>query len=124
MSERRYTKNGEWVSFDGERWRVGLTAPVVNDLGDVTFVELPKVGRRIVAGEAVCALEAVKAAADYYAPIGGRITSVNPRLGPEPQLLNASPQDEGWIFTLEEVAPEEWQELMDEAAWNAWESGR
>ena len=124
MAERRYTKNGEWVDFDGIRWKVGLTAPVVNDLGDVTFVELPALERSIVAGEAVCALEAVKAAADYYAPVSGRIVAINPRLGPEPQLLNSSPEKDAWIFAMEEVSSEEWHALMDEGEWKAWESGR
>jgi len=124
MAELRYTKNGEWVRFDGTCWTVGLTTPVVNDLGDVTFVELPSIGRCIVAGEAVCALEAVKAAADYYAPVGGRIVSVNSQLVSEPQLLNTSPENTAWIFALEEVSSEEWGALMNGEQWKDWEAGR
>lgn len=124
MSDRRYTKNGEWVSRQGTVWRVGLTVSSVEELGDVTFVELPVVGRLVSAGEAVCTLEAVKAAADYYAPVGGRIDGVNPRLAAEPQLLNASPEDEGWLFSLTEVSSEETDVLLDAEAWKAWETGR
>ena len=123
MNERRYTKNGEWVEFDGTVWRVGLSASAVEELGDVTFVELPNPGRAVLAGEAVCSIEAVKAAADYYSPLDGRIVKVNSNLGLEPARVNASPEDEGWIFALDEVSPEAFQALMDEQAWKAWEKG-
>jgi len=124
MAERLYTKNGEWVSFDGSHWRVGLSVPAVADLGDVTFVELPRPGRSVAAGEAVCALEAVKAAADFYCPVDGRISDVNSRLLTEPQLLNTSPEEEGWLFSLDSVPDESLAALLDDAAWKAWESGR
>jgi len=123
MAEKLYTKNGEWVGFDGSRWKVGLSVPAVADLGDVTFVALPQLGRTVSSGEAVCAVEAVKAAADYYCPVDGRIVEVNSRLVAEPQLLNTSPEDEGWLFALESVSGESLEGLMDEAAWKAWESG-
>ena len=124
MAEKRYTKNGEWVAQGGPRWKVGLSVSAVGDLGEVTFVALPNVGRTVAAGEAVCALEAVKAAADYYCPVDGRIAAINDRLVTEPGLLNSSPEDEGWLFELETV-PGDWLEsLLDEAAWKAWEAGR
>lgn len=124
MAERRYTKNGEWVAHEAGLWRVGLAASVATELGDVTFVEIPTLGRAVAAGEAVCALEAVKAAADYYCPVEGRIAAVNERLSTEPQLVNASPEDEGWLFALEDVASGSLEELLDEGGWRAWESGR
>jgi len=124
MGERRYTKDGEWASFDGTFWRVGLAASVVEELGDVTFVELPVLGRQVTAGEAVCALEAVKAAADFYSPLEGRIAAVNTRLAAEPPLVNTSPENEGWLLALESVPAESVSALMDEAAWKRWESGR
>jgi glycine cleavage system H protein len=123
MAERRYTKNGEWITYDGALWKVGLAASSAADLGDVTFVELPSLGRSVVAGEAVCVLEAVKAAADFYCPVDGRIAAVNNRLGPEPQLVTASPEDEGWIFALDSVPPACLEDLLDEAQWKAWEAG-
>lgn len=124
MADRLYTKNGEWAAFDGAHWRVGLAASAVADLGDVTFVELPALGRLVTAGEAVCTLEAVKAAADYYCPLDGRVAAVNSSLEAEPQWLNSSPEDQGWLFSLEGVPPESVEALLDETAWKAWESGR
>jgi glycine cleavage system H protein len=124
MAERRYTKNGEWAAFDGRVWKVGLSAPAVADLGEVTFVELPAPGQQVTAGEAVCGLEAVKAAMDFYSPLDGRIAEVNVRLGAEPQLVNASPEADGWLFSLEGVPAEGVEVLLDERAWKAWESGR
>lgn len=120
----RYTKNGEWVRWEGGLWKVGLARSAADELGDVTFVEAPVVGRTIAAGEAVCTIEAVKAAADFYAPVGGRIAAVNPRLGAEPSLVNTSPEDEGWLFSLTDVADGEVEALLDPAAWQAWENGR
>jgi len=123
MAERRYTKNGEWVCFDGTHWKVGLAASTAAELGDVTFVEAPAIGRTVTAGEAICALEAVKAAADYYAPVTGTIAAVNLRLATEPQLVNTSPEEHGWILALAAVSDDELGELLDEAAWQAWERG-
>lgn len=123
MGERRYTKNGEWVAAEGGRCRVGLTAQAVEELGDVTFVELPRLGRAVVAGESLCALEAVKAAADFYSPVDGTVVESNARLGTEPELLNASPELDGWICILEGVSQASLDALLDEAAWRAWESG-
>lgn len=124
MAERRFTKNGEWVLKEAGRFRVGLSASAVEELGDVTFVELPRIGRAVAAGEALCTLEAVKAAADFYSPVDGTVTETNARLGTEPELLNASPEDEAWICILEGVSDEVFEALLDEAAWKAWESGR
>jgi glycine cleavage system H protein len=102
---------------------VGLAASAVEELGDVTFVEPPALGRVVSAGEAVGTIEAVKAAADYYVPVGGKISEINPRLVREPQLLNTSPEDDGWMFALVEVSADDLAELLDEVAWKAWESG-
>ena len=124
MADLRYTKNGEWASYDGTQWKVGLARSAVDELGDVTFVELPALGRTLVAGEAACALEAVKAAADYYSPLGGTVCAVNNTLGADPQALNSAPEEGGWIFALTGVKPESFLELMDKAGWAAWENGR
>ena len=124
MAERRYTKNGEWLLYEAGRCRVGLAASAVEELGDVTFVELPQIGRAAAAGEALCTLEAVKAAADFYSPVDGTVVEVNIRLGSEPELLNASPEDEAWICVLDGVSEAAVRELLDEAGWKAWESGR
>lgn len=122
MSERYYTKNGEWVQYDGTHWKVGLAASTAEELGDVTFVEAPALGRSVAAGEAICAVEAVKAAADFYAPVSGRIALINARLAAEPQLVNQSPEGDGWLLALTEVTTAEVEALLDGAAWQAWES--
>lgn len=124
MAEKRYSKNGEWVLRDGERYLAGLAATSVEELGEVTFVELPKPGRQVSAGEAVCTVEAVKAAADYYCPVDGRVEGVNQRLSEDPTLINRSPEGEGWILSLREVSDEAWNQLLDQQAWEAWERGR
>ncbi len=124
MNERRYSRNGEWVSFDGHLWRVGLAASAVEELGEVTFVELPSLERSVTAGTAVCSIEAVKAAADFYSPVDGRVSAVNTRLGLEPGLVNLSPELEGWIFALEDVSASSLEVLLDERAWLEWETGR
>lgn len=123
MSDRLYTKNGEWVAFDGSLWRVGLSSSAVADLGDVTFVELPAVGRQVTVGEAVCTLEAVKAAADYYCPVEGRVAAINDRLVNIPQLVNTSPEEDGWLFALEAVPEQALRGLLKESEWKAWEAG-
>jgi glycine cleavage system H protein len=121
---RRYTKNGEWLAFDGRVWRAGLAASAAADLGDVTFVEPPATGTAVAAGDPVCALEAVKAAADFYAPVSGVIAGSNPRLSAEPELVSTSPEADGWIVALEGVDTDAVAALMDQAAWDDWESGR
>jgi glycine cleavage system H protein len=102
---------------------VGLTASAVEELGDVTFVELPSLGRLVTPGEAVCSIEAVKAACDFYCPIDGRIVAVNERLQAEPSLVNQSPENDGWIFALEDVSSEAVQALLDAKAHQVWEKG-
>jgi len=124
MAEKRYTKNGEWAQKVGDRYRVGLAASTAEELGDVTFVEAPEAGRRVAAGAAACALEAVKAAADFYSPLAGRIAETNPALVARPSLVSESPEAEGWILALDEVNEADFAALWDEAAWKAWESGR
>ena len=124
MVEYRYSKNGEWVSQEGGRWLVGLTVPAAEELGDVTFAELPALGRTVVSGEAVCTIEAVKAAADFYSPVGGTVTEVNNRLTADPTILNTDPEGAGWIYALGSVSPADWDSLMDPAARALWEKGR
>lgn len=124
MAERRYTKNGEWVVNEGDRFRVGLTAPAAEELGDVTFVELPKVGRTVAAGEALCALEAVKAAADFYSPLSGKVAEVNEQLSAAPELLGTHPETDGWLCVLIGVPNGEFEALLTEEEWKVWEAGR
>jgi glycine cleavage system H protein len=119
MSELRFTKDHEWVRFDGDVATVGITDHAQTALGDVVFVELPEVGRVVSAGEACAVVESVKAASDVYAPLAGRIVEVNTALADNPGLVNAEPTGEGWFFRIEPANPAEAEALMDETAYAA-----
>lgn len=114
-----FTKNDEWARVNGQTARLGLTAAGAEHLGDVTFVELPKIGQTVVQGQPVCAVEAVKAAVDYYAPLSGTVTAVNQALKAKPELINSSPLEEGWIAEISLNAPAEVAALLDEAGYQA-----
>jgi glycine cleavage system H protein len=119
MSELRFSKDHEWVRFDGDVATIGISDHAQTALGDVVFVDLPEVGREVTAGEACAVVESVKAASDIYAPIAGRIVEVNPALSDNPGLVNAEPTGEGWFFRIEPADASEADALMDEAAYAA-----
>jgi len=100
-ADRKYTKTHEWIRIEDRTGTVGITDFAQNNLTDVTFVELPEVGRRVQAQEQVCVIESVKAAADIYSPLAGRISAVNQELESHPELINSDPYGKGWIFQLE-----------------------
>jgi glycine cleavage system H protein len=109
----RYTKTHEWIAAEGGKGKVGLTDYAQDHLGDITFVDLPEVGRQLEQGEVFSVVESVKAASDCYAPAGGRVVAVNQKLEGEPDLINRDPHGEGWIFELELADPAELDALMD-----------
>lgn len=119
MSELRFSKDHEWVRFDGDVATVGISDHAQTALGDVVFVELPEVGRVVSAGEACAVVESVKAASDIYAPLAGKIVEVNAALTDNPGLVNAEPTGEGWFFRIEPANPAEAEALMDETAYAA-----
>ena len=119
MSELRFSKDHEWVRFDGDVATVGISDHAQTALGDVVFVELPEVGRVVSTGEACAVVESVKAASDIYAPLAGRIVEVNAALADNPGLVNAEPTGEGWFFRIEPSNPAEADALMDETAYAA-----
>ncbi len=96
----RYTASHEWVRLAGGTATVGITDHAQAELTDVVYVELPKVGAEVKAGQQVCVVESVKAASDIYAPVAGTISAVNEALSSNPALLNTDPFGEGWIFQL------------------------
>ncbi|PLV58968.1 glycine cleavage system protein H [Thermotoga sp. KOL6] len=114
---KKYTKTHEWVEINGNIATVGITDHAQQELGDVVYVELPKVGREVKKGDVVASIESVKAAADVYAPVSGKITEVNERLNSEPELINKSAEGEGWIFKMEIANEDELNELLDEKAY-------
>ena len=114
MADRRFTKTHEWLTVEGKTVTVGITDFAQAQLGDVVFLELPAVSRKLAARESFGVIESVKAASDLYAPAAGRITAVNDKLTSKPELVNADPYGEGWILKLE-LAGELPSDLLDEA---------
>ena len=118
-----YAKTHEWLRTDDGVATVGITDFAQNQLSDITFVELPDVGREVEEGDEVAVVESVKAASDIYAPVAGTIVEVNGDLEDSPDMINASPYDAGWLFKIELrkeedvdnlMSAEEYTELCDE----------
>src|SRR5213593_4425960 len=116
MADRRYTKSHEWVTVDGKHATIGITDFAQSQLGDVVFLELPSVGRKLATRETFGVVESVKAASDLYSPVAGRISAVNDKLSSKPELINADPYGEGWILKIE-LAGDLPDELLDEAGY-------
>ncbi len=116
-TDRKYTREHEWVLDDGTHCTVGITAFAAEQLGDVTYVDLPDKGKAVKAGDAISAVESVKAASDVYTPIGGTVAEVNPALEDRPELVNESPHDEGWFFKISGYDASGLDALMDAAAY-------
>jgi len=104
----RYTPTHEWVREEGEEVTVGITDHAQHELTDIVFVELPEIGREVSAGEACCVVESTKVAADVYAPVSGKITASNTELDANPNWVNESPYEKGWLFR---IAPSDRSEL-------------
>jgi glycine cleavage system H protein len=111
----RYRDSHEWI--DPATGVVGISDHAQHELTDVVFVELPKVGTKVKAGDHVAVVESVKAASDIYAPVGGEIVEVNTTLPDSPALLNTDPHGKGWIFKMVIAEPAELNALMDAAAY-------
>ena len=116
MGDRRYTETHEWVDVADGVATIGITDFAQSQLGDVVFLELPRQGRKLTAGEAFGVIESVKAASDLYAPVAGTVVEVNDRLAASPELVNKDPLGEGWLIKLQAEGglPES---LLDEAAY-------
>jgi glycine cleavage system H protein len=113
----RYTENHEWIRDDGDVYTVGITDYAAEQLGDVTFVELPEVGDEFAQNEEVATVESVKAASDVYAPVSGRVSDINDSLPEKPELVNRDPYGDGWFFKLDSVNSAELDDLMDAVAY-------
>ena len=111
----RYTKTHEWVKYDGKIATVGITDFAQDQLSDLTYVELPTPGDSFSAQEEVAVVESVKAASDVYAPLSGTITAINKNLIEKPELINADPYGEGWIFKMQLDDTSELESLLDAA---------
>lgn len=113
----RYSESHEWVRDDGGTYVVGITDFAAEQLGDITYVELPEVGEEFAQGGDAATVESVKAASDVYAPLGGRVIEVNKALEDTPEAVNAGPYTDGWFFKLADVDAAEFAELMNAAAY-------
>jgi glycine cleavage system H protein len=113
----RYTKEHEWVNAAGSTATVGITDYAQHELGDVVFVELPKVGAQIKAGESLGTIESVKAVSEIYAPVSGEVIEVNPELAGAPEKVNADPHGAAWLIKVRLANPAELAALLDAAAY-------
>jgi glycine cleavage system H protein len=110
--EYRYTKEHEWVKPEGSRARVGITDHAQHELGDVVYVELPEIGKKVKQMEEVATVESVKAVSPIYAPISGKIIEVNHELASKPELINQSPHEQGWIALIAVADAKELDRLL------------
>lgn len=113
----KYSESHEWVATEGEVGTIGISTFAQKELGEIVYVELPEVGKTIKKGDEVAVLESTKAAADVYTPVSGIIVATNEALLEEPNLINSSPEDAGWIFKLKLSNPREMDGLMDQATY-------
>ena len=100
-----YAKSHEWLRLEKDSGTVGITDHAQSELSDVVYVELPKIGRKVAAGEAIATVESVKAASDIYAPVSGEIVAANTVLSSDPGLVNREPYGQGWLFRLKPDQP-------------------
>jgi len=116
--DRKFTKTHEWVKIEGTNATIGLTDYAQDSLGDITFIELPPVGKKITKGKGCCVIESVKAASDIFAPVSGAVAVVNKELESHPEKINADPYGSAWILTISAVAESDAVDLMDAAAYD------
>ncbi len=113
VNDLLYTEEHEWARVEGGVATVGITAYAADQLGDVTYIDLPEEGDEVTQGDAFSEVESIKAVSDVYAPAGGVISAVNERLEGEPGLINQSPYDEGWICRIELCDEADLENLLD-----------
>ena len=114
----RYAKSHEWLKLEGDGTAtIGITDYAQASLGDITYVQLPKVGAALKAGEVFGVVESVKAASDLYAPVAGSVTAVNDALNNAPETVNSAPYDGGWMLKLKLANPADAAGMLDAAAY-------
>lgn len=121
---KQYTKEHEWIDVADGVGAVGISEYAQEQLGDVVFVELPKVGATVAQHGQIAVVESVKAASEIYSPVSGTITEVNDALAKEPALVNQSAEDKGWFFKIKLSNPGELTGLMDAAAYRKFTEGK
>jgi len=111
----RYTKEHEWVNVEGDTGTIGLTDHAQKELGDIVYVDLPKVGATSEKGKTIGSVESVKAVSDIYSPVSGEVTAVNELLATSPEKLNEDPHGAAWLIKIKLSSPEELKDLMSAA---------
>jgi glycine cleavage system H protein len=119
----KYSNEHEWIRVEGEVGSIGITNYAQEQLGDVVFVDVPAVGRKVTKGESVAVVESVKAASDIFSPVSGEIVEGNAALADSPGDVNAEPMGKGWFFKIRLSNKSELDGLMDEAAYDAFVKG-
>ncbi len=119
MAIEKFSKDHEWIRVDGDIATVGITVHAQNQLGDVVFVEVPEVGRKVAAEEAIAVVESVKAASDVYSPLTGEVVEANGDLAATPGMVNEDAEGKAWFFKIRLSNPAELDALMDRAGYDA-----
>ena len=118
MSKIYFSKEHEWIEVEDDLGTVGITLYAQEQLGDIVFAEVTKLKEKVLRNDDVAVVESFKAASDIFAPVSGTVIEWNDLLDDAPETLNSDPTKSGWVFKMTIDAPEELQELMDEAAYN------
>jgi glycine cleavage system H protein len=117
-ADLKYTNDHEWLRAQGTSWRVGITQFAVDQLGDITLVDLPKEGDQVTKGQKFGVIESVKSVSDLYAPVSGKVVAVNPALKDSPENVNSDPYGNGWMIDIEANDKSEVDDLMDVGAYS------
>lgn len=120
--ELKYSKSHEWVKPDGDHFIIGITDFAQSELGDVVFVEMPEVSRKLALEESFGTVESVKTVSDLYAPVAGEVVEVNSELNSQPELVNEDPYEKGWIMKIKPeskdtshlLGPDDYQKVTEE----------
>ena len=116
----RYTKEHEWVKVEGESATIGITLHAQSELGDIVYVDLPKVGSTVEQGKTFGSVESVKAVSDIYAPVSGEVTAINEALNTTPEKLNADPHGDAWLIKIKLSNASQADSLMSRADYEAY----
>ena len=114
----KFTDDHEWLTLDAGIATVGITQHASTQLGDLVFIELPKIGAKLRKGESAAVVESVKAASDVFAPLSGEVAEINEAVVKDPGLVNTDPLGKGWLYRMKLADASEFDGLMDEAAYS------
>lgn len=123
MADLKYTKDHEWVRLDGDVATVGISDYAQGQLGDIVFVELPELGRKVEQSKELAVVESVKAASEVYAPVHGEVMAVNDALSDDPAKVNGDPLGDGWFVKLRVADPAQLDALMSEDEYRSYVAG-